>query len=107
MMCDWLARAATENQLIAGIVGALWSAIVEYAIPGWKDVSFERKRWIVLALCLAVPLVALVAGAYGFACADMAVTPSSVVLAITQGGIAFSVSQMAHLRLKKREGELD
>ena len=101
MMCDWLARAATENQLIAGVIGAAWSVIVEF-IPTWKDLPFEKKRWVMLGLCVAVPVIALYLGAYAFMCVGMVVTAESLGLAIAQGAAAFAASQVMHLWIRKQ-----
>jgi len=95
-ICPTLLRLASEDIAIAAFVGALWSFLVE-AIPAFQALSFAAKRWVVLGLCLGTPLLAL--GLSAWMCA-IAIDAAAVVCSIAAGCLAFTVSQVAHLRTR-------
>ena len=96
-VCNWLLSLSGENLAVASVVGALWSFIVEM-FPRFAELSYVTKRWIMLALCLGVPVVALLVAVYGLACADAVLSVDTLATAIAAGCAAFAASQIAHLR---------
>ena len=101
MWCTWLLSLATDNVILAGVIGTAVSVIAEFW-SGWNDLPFETKRWLVLAICLAFPIGSLLLGVFVFACAGMVLTAASFVQALFVGCLAFSTSQIVHLWMRKK-----
>jgi len=91
-ICENVMKAAVDSIVVAGIVGAAISLIMEMW-PGWEDWPEERRFWMILALCMAVPQVALWGGVYALVCEGMAITAQTVHAAIAAGAAAFTASQ--------------
>jgi len=101
MICGWLLSLATDNVVLAGAIGAVISVLAEFW-PGWADLAFEVKRWVMLLLCLGVPVGALALGVFVFACAGMVFTAGTVIQAIAIGCAAFAGSQIMHIWTRKK-----
>ena len=96
-MCNWLIGVMAENLKVAAFVGALWSFIVEM-FPAFGELSPAVKRWVMLALCMAVPVLALVVAAFGLRCPDVMFGADALGKALAAGAVAFMGSQLAHIR---------
>lgn len=96
-VCDWLLKLSGESIALSAFIGALWSFIVEM-FPKFAELSYTAKRWIMLALCLGVPIVALLVAVYGLACVGVVLDVDTLAKAIAAGCAAFAASQVAHLR---------
>ncbi len=96
-MCNWLVGIMADNLAVAAFVGAVWSFIVEM-FPGFVNLGAAAKRWIMLALCVGVPIVALFIAVYGLNCPEAAMNANMVGRAIAAGATAFLASQVAHVR---------
>ena len=101
MICTWLLGLTTDNAILAGVIGAVVGLVAEFW-PGWNDLPFETKRWVILGLCLVFPIGALLMGAYIFFCEGIVVTAASLVQAIMVGCLAFAASQVMHLWIRNR-----
>lgn len=95
-MCEWLIRLAGENLAVSAFVGAVWSFVVEM-FPQFDLLPPAVKRWVMLALCLASPLLALILAANVFGCAIL-VNANTIAAALAAGMAAFMGSQVAHIR---------
>lgn len=80
---------------ISIIFGVLLSYIVEL-FPGWEALGAKAKRFIVLAICVVVPVAALLA-AWGSEC-QAGIDGESVWQAVLAGMLAFGASTFAHAR---------
>ena len=92
--CDGLAWLATVEGVVAGVLGLGLSWVIDY-IPGFLDLAPRWKRVIILALCVVVPVIALLlqwqTGCIGVPSGD------AWWQAVAAGAVAFSTSQIAHL----------
>jgi alkylhydroperoxidase/carboxymuconolactone decarboxylase family protein YurZ len=93
--CKFLDYAKTAEGIVAIVFGVAMSYILD-VFPRFDALSAKAKRYIVLALCVALPVVALLL-AWGTACIP-GVTGEDVWQAVMAGGVAFAASQFAHAR---------
>jgi hypothetical protein len=100
MLCNWLLSLATDNVVLAALIGSIISVLAEFW-PGWDSLTFEMKRWVILGLCLGVPIAALLLGVYALACAGMVLTAATFAQAVAIGCAAFAASQVVHAKLRK------
>ena len=85
-MCEFLLGLATMPDPIAMLIGAIVSLVLELW-PEWEGWPYKKASLFILFL--AVPVIALVAGAEVMNCEGMSVTYASVMAAIVAGGEAF------------------
>ena len=102
MFCDWFVKASVEAVFVNSVVGAVLSLIAEMW-PWYGNLPKETKRWVMLALCMVVPVMALLLGVYWAGCEGMAITPDTLALAIATGSAAFGSSQAVHNKLRKKK----
>jgi len=96
-MCSWLLGIMVDNLAVAAFVGALWSFIVEM-FPAFATLSAVAKRWLMLGLCLVVPVGALLIASFGLQCAGAIFGADALGRAIVAGATAFMAAQVAHIR---------
>lgn len=96
-MCSWLVGIMVDNLAVAAFVGAVWSFIVEM-FPGFANLTAVGKRWLMLVLCLGVPVVALLIAAFGLSCDGVVFGADALGRALVAGATAFLASQVAHIR---------
>jgi len=96
-MCGWLVSIMADNLAVAAFVGAVWSFIVEM-LPEFNGLNAAGKRWIMLGLCLVVPVGALVLASSGMHCPDTVFGADAIGKALAAGATAFVGSQLAHIR---------
>ena len=102
MICSSLIGLASQSPAVAALVGAAISILVEFW-DKWEGLAHDVKRWIVLIMCLSVPLVSLFLGVSVFACAGMVFTADTFVTAIAIGCEAFAASQITHLYIRNHK----
>lgn len=91
---DFVAALQTPN-LIAVVVGALWSVIVEY-FPAWTTLDPKWKRAVFFGLSLLVPVLGAAIGiSAGYQVSEWESTWWPCVLA---GLVAFTSGQIVHMR---------
>ena len=86
MICEALSKLATQSGLVASVVGTILSIVLELW-SGWAD--WKNRRKSVFVLCLGLPIVALLIGVFGPACAGMAFTVDTLAAALVVGVEAF------------------
>jgi hypothetical protein len=87
-----------DELVIAVVVGGVLSFGLQ-AIPGvrtkWSALGGNTKRWIVLALCIALPLIGTYAACNGYdlymgaSCPDGGVSGQDVIALVYSAGAAF------------------
>jgi len=93
--CDFLAFVRTVEGVAAAVFGVGLSYLLD-VWPGFEALSPKAKRFTVMGICVAVPLLAL-----GLAwITGCAARPSGEDLwqAVLAGFLAFGASQFAHAR---------
>ena len=93
--CKALEFARTTEGIAAILFGVLLSYIVEL-FPKWEGLDGKVKRFVILGLCLVLPVGALLA-AWASACAEIP-TGEDVWQAVLAGMLAFGASTFAHTR---------
>lgn len=93
--CEFLAFMRTIEGVVAAVFGVGLSYLIE-VWPAFRLFSESVKRYVVMAICVGVPLLAL-----GLAWLTGCVTRPSgedVWQAVLAGFLAFGASQFAHAR---------
>lgn len=93
--CDFLAFARSVEGVAAAVFGIGLSYLVE-AWPQFEALSARAKRYVVMAICVAIPLLAL-ALAWLTGCTAQP-SGEDVWQAVLAGALAFGASQFAHAR---------
>lgn len=93
--CDFLAFVRTVEGVAAAVFGIGLSYLVE-AWPQFEALSARAKRYVVMAICVAIPLLALVL-AWLTGC-NAQPAGEDVWQAVLAGALAFGASQFAHAR---------
>ena len=93
--CDFLAFVRTVEGVAAVVFGVGLSYLVE-AWPQFEALSARAKRYVVMAICVGVPLLALTL-AWLTGCTAQP-SGEDVWQAVLAGTLAFGASQWAHAR---------
>ena len=93
--CDFLAFVRTVEGVAAAVFGIGLSYLVE-AWPQFEALSARAKRYVVMAICVGVPLLALTL-AWLTGCTAQP-SGEDVWQAVLAGFLAFGASQFAHAR---------
>lgn len=92
--CGFIDLLRASEGVAAGL-GIVLSFAAEWW-PAFVDLSSQKKRVLVLLVCVAIPMLATVGG-YFSRCIE-ALDRETVWQAVYIGGIVFGASQFAHAR---------
>lgn len=84
-----------SSEGVAGALGVVLSFVLEWW-PVFGELPARQKRVMVLAICVAIPMLATIGG-YFSGCLP-ALDRDAIWMAVYIGGITFGASQFAHLR---------
>jgi len=91
--CEALAWVLVVKDAIATVIGVVLSVLAEY-VPKYTTISPRMKRLVMLALCFAIPIIALLL-AWASNCITQP-TGDDVWQAVYAGALTFLASQIAH-----------
>ena len=91
--CDALNWVLLAEGAVAAVLGVALSIIAEY-VPKFATLAPRWKRLVILAVCVAIPVAALLLAWYTGCVAQP--DGEAVWQAVLAGGIAFATSQLAH-----------
>ena len=93
--CKALEYAKTVEGILAIVFGVGMSYLLD-VFPKFEELDAKAKRYIVMGICVAVPVAALLLS-WATKCIPT-LTGEDIWQAVMAGGLAFGASQFAHAR---------